>query len=65
MCAIDTIGSAGKKLYSVYMLVSRCFPIICVVFSPYKHYLYGVKCDTNIKKHNVIIEEEKYLFCIY
>ena len=47
------------------MLVSRCFSIICVVFSTYKHYLYGVKCDTNIKKHNVIIEGEKCLFCIY
>lgn len=47
------------------MLVSRCFSIICVVFSTYKHYLYSVKCDTNIKKHNVIIEGEKCLFCIY
>ena len=44
------------------MLVSRCFSIICVVFSTYKHYLYSVKCDTNIKKHNVIIEGEKYYF---
>lgn len=47
------------------MLVSRCFSIIYVVFSLYKHYFYGVKCDTSIKKHNVIIEGAKYLFCIY